>query len=297
MLLWTAHASSPDDVGVRGAADRSGLTALLGYRPMFCSRVDEGSLVETWFRLACAMPNFVDCVDVYDVDESDAVPLDAVRWAACALDDEPWPMSEDAIELCLSRGSSGSSTDWLLRPDAASVWHLDLHDVVSGRVSGLRETVRMATDAVSRGFVRVTSFDGRPMSVRDMSMEGWYRALMSVGFVPWAWSEITGGDVPMRLVYMGADAWHASADYGHYGALMGAWGASMAGGERFSQESFDEMRERFGSACDDVARRLTADMARRVRIGRNTACPCGSGRKFKRCCANKGMDALVTCAR
>lgn len=264
---------------------------------MFCSRVDEGSLVETWFRVTCAMPNFVEAVDVYDVDEAEAVPLDMVRWAASAFDDDPWPMSEDAIEACLVRGTSDSSTDWLARPDARQVWHLDMRDVVAGRVGGLRETMRMADDAVRRGFVNVTYDNGRPMGADEMSLEGWYRVLMSVGFVPWAWSSITGRDVPMRLVYMGADAWQGSSDYGRYGALMGAWDASMSGGERFSQQSFDAMHASFKASCDGAARKLTADMARVAHIGRNTMCPCGSGRKFKRCCARKGMDALVGCAR
>lgn len=29
----------------------------------------------------------------------------------------------------------------------------------------------------------------------------------------------------------------------------------------------------------------------RTRIGRNTTCPCGSGRKFKKCCIDKAMPA------
>lgn len=29
-------------------------------------------------------------------------------------------------------------------------------------------------------------------------------------------------------------------------------------------------------------------MAHQARAGRNDLCPCGSGRKFKRCCATKG---------
>lgn len=31
--------------------------------------------------------------------------------------------------------------------------------------------------------------------------------------------------------------------------------------------------------------------AKRTRIGRNTTCPCGSGRKFKKCCLEKTRPA------
>lgn len=30
-----------------------------------------------------------------------------------------------------------------------------------------------------------------------------------------------------------------------------------------------------------------AEVVRRIRIGRNTPCPCGSGKKFKKCCIFK----------
>jgi uncharacterized protein YecA (UPF0149 family) len=37
---------------------------------------------------------------------------------------------------------------------------------------------------------------------------------------------------------------------------------------------------------------LTAEQRRAMRVGRNDQCPCGSGRKFKRCHLN-GPDAPV----
>ena len=32
-------------------------------------------------------------------------------------------------------------------------------------------------------------------------------------------------------------------------------------------------------------------LVRRIKVGRNHACPCGSGRKFKKCCLHKTVRA------
>ena len=44
--------------------------------------------------------------------------------------------------------------------------------------------------------------------------------------------------------------------------------------------------------CQDIIRKNFPDNAflpenREVKVGRNESCPCGSGKKFKKCCLNK----------
>jgi uncharacterized protein YecA (UPF0149 family) len=45
------------------------------------------------------------------------------------------------------------------------------------------------------------------------------------------------------------------------------------------REALDEFRANEGRATDDGAL-----VARPVKVGRNDACPCGSGKKWKKCC-------------
>jgi preprotein translocase subunit SecA len=43
------------------------------------------------------------------------------------------------------------------------------------------------------------------------------------------------------------------------------------------------------SAMDRRRDELGATVIRRTKIGRNATCPCGSGRKFKKCCIHKAQ--------
>jgi uncharacterized protein YecA (UPF0149 family) len=51
----------------------------------------------------------------------------------------------------------------------------------------------------------------------------------------------------------------------------------------------EEEMKKMQAALSEVEARpeTTVNQVRRVKIGRNDPCPCGSGSKFKRCCINK----------
>ncbi len=59
----------------------------------------------------------------------------------------------------------------------------------------------------------------------------------------------------------------------------------------------DEARREFFTADSQVAIEKQMDdrlkqlpderLVRRVKVGRNSSCPCGSGRKFKKCCISE----------
>lgn len=56
--------------------------------------------------------------------------------------------------------------------------------------------------------------------------------------------------------------------------------------EFFSGASDEEAKEKM----DKRLKELQAEghiLSKRVKIGRNEACPCGSGKKFKKCCLGK----------
>lgn len=48
--------------------------------------------------------------------------------------------------------------------------------------------------------------------------------------------------------------------------------------------SFDEIPEEDREYCREMAIPPTEEQRAKRRVGRNENCPCGSGKKFKRCC-------------
>ena len=78
--------------------------------------------------------------------------------------------------------------------------------------------------------------------------------------------------------------------------------------ELFEERISDRQQEKINEAVlissddflmSDLARALNADFTARVdptiglftKIGQNEPCPCGSGRKFKKCCGHSGQEA------
>lgn len=49
--------------------------------------------------------------------------------------------------------------------------------------------------------------------------------------------------------------------------------------------SYQRMIDRMDSDVPDGA-----EVVRRIKIGRNSECPCGSGKKFKKCCIRKAKQ-------
>ena len=50
----------------------------------------------------------------------------------------------------------------------------------------------------------------------------------------------------------------------------------------------DETRDGVNKQMDQRLGELKGEtLVRRIKVGRNHACPCGSGRKFKKCCINQ----------
>lgn len=49
-----------------------------------------------------------------------------------------------------------------------------------------------------------------------------------------------------------------------------------------------ETQEKLNQHMDDRLKELPDErLVRRVKVGRNSPCPCGSGRKFKKCCISQ----------
>lgn len=48
-----------------------------------------------------------------------------------------------------------------------------------------------------------------------------------------------------------------------------------------------KLQEFFTGENDESAKKAMDERFRSVKIGRNARCPCGSGKKFKKCCIDK----------
>src|SRR6056297_439464 len=53
------------------------------------------------------------------------------------------------------------------------------------------------------------------------------------------------------------------------------------------------MNKRLKGLKESIAKRREKDTVRSYSIGRNDSCPCGSGKKFKKCCARNNSDKSV----
>ena len=54
--------------------------------------------------------------------------------------------------------------------------------------------------------------------------------------------------------------------------------------EFFTAENHELLNQKMDERLQELPRER---LVRRVKVGRNQPCPCGSGRKFKKCCISK----------
>ncbi len=299
MLLYTAHAAEPlPDLG--SVAESTGLERRLGYRPLFCTLLNPDSLADSWFRAYAASPSYVQVIDVYEVDDKSAQPMDVVTWCdECLGSGEP---DDDALTRALAPEGS-DFTDYLLDPDAAPLrsWRFDVLDILNGRLDDLalgsaeRAALQHSMESVralpSREDVRLGSSLGGNLD--QIPLEMWYRFMLTVSLMPLVWSQVTGTRVSPWLLSLVPDALGTTPGFQEAQAYVSVWDQSIGEREAFGHERFAAMRACFLRGLDQMAGQLVQDRARAEGVGRNDECFCGSGRKFKKCCARKGLDSLA----
>ena len=82
ILLYTVQGN--DEIpgyGYGSMADESGLTDYLGYRPFFCTRIDPDSIAQSSFRIWAASPQIVDKIIMFEIEESECIPMNIVDWS------------------------------------------------------------------------------------------------------------------------------------------------------------------------------------------------------------------------
>lgn len=299
MLLYTAHAREAQ-AGQASVAQATGLERRLGYAPLFCTLLDPDSLADTWFRAYAASPSYVQVVDVYEVDDEAATPMDVVTWCdECMGQGEADP---EALSRALAP-SDATCVDYLIDPAAAPhrAWRFDVLDILNGRLDGLGLD-DADRDRVARSMAAVRAFPHRPDVSLTSSLGGgygsitlelWYRLMLTASFIPLVWSQVTGRALPGELLALDPGVLAATPGFAQAQKSVAAWDLSIGSGTPFGHERFAAMRASFLRALDEVAAQVVAGRARRAGVSRNDACFCGSGLNFKRCCLRKGLDELV----
>ena len=301
MLLYTVHGKEGGN-DRRSVAVESGLSDYLGYVPMFCSLVNRDSLTDTWFRVYSASPSFVEVIDVYEVDDVEASPMDVVDWCNLCLR-EQYPSDSRPFELMMN-GHHPESTDYLLNPKAAvrRQWRFDVLDLINCSVDGiegdeqLKKALALSMRKLRAAPSKMSSFyesvSGRDALSGQLTMETWYRLVTLSGAIPFIWSTVTGNDISPRLVDIDV------ADLGKTGGLQKAqlllaeWDNTLGENDEFSHAQFQAMRSFFIDGCDQLAHSIADGVASKLRMGRNDECFCGSGKKYKKCCSRKSLDEL-----
>lgn len=289
MLVYNVHGSERLE-HYEPTADWTGLSKLLGWRPIFCSYVNPDSLTDTWFRLFSASSNFKDEIDVFEVDDRFVVGIDAVLWQDTCVSDTGERRADDETLKDAMASDCLESREYLLRPDyvAKRSWHFTLEGLLSGVVD--YDVDPELTRALAGALADVR---------RSMTGEAGYTddaryamAIMS-GAVPLMWSIVTSRHIDPALVSIRPATLVKGTRVSEAIRMLRSWDEAFAAGEPFGIQRFKAMRSAYVSGLNQAAHLLIDERAKRAGTSRNGECFCGSKRKFKRCCARKGMDEIA----
>jgi hypothetical protein len=180
-------------------------------------------------------------------------------------------------------------------------WRFDVLDILNGRLDGLGLDERERV-LVARSMAAVRALPQRPdVSIGSslgggydsITLEVWYRLMLTASLMPLVWSRVTGVALLGELLALEPDVLATTPGFVEAQAHVSAWDRSVGGGEPFGHERFGAMRASFVRGLDQMAAQVAGERARTEGVGRNDACFCGSGRKFKRCCSRKSLDQLA----
>ncbi len=303
MLLYTVYGEMPADK-LDSTAQRLGLERFLGYRPHFCTYINPDSLADTWFRAFSASPRFVRVIDVYEVDDAQAVPMDVVTWCETCFgaNDTPAPNDDRLLGAALN-ADCPHATDYIVPfgLEPSRMWRFDVLRLLNGQLGELgldgREEAalqhsmeRVRALPREHGELFFDSFGGR---VKELPLEMWYHIMVVAGLVPFVWSRVLGRRIAPELLDI--DPWDLMRTTGYRRAQAGvaAWDRSLGVPAQFGHADFEAMRDDFLAGCDQLAHDLVGKRAAAAGTARNGTCFCGSGSKYKRCCMRKGLDALA----
>ena len=179
-------------------AEKAGLSAHLGYRPLFCSYVNPDSLSDTWFRIWSAAPGRVDELWLMEVDDSEVITLDSLLWTNGYLSGEKKDFDKVLnTPFC-------ESTDLLIKPDTQpkQIYKFPFLDIINGTyddwdIANEEKVVWLFITQQIREFQqssRIYGTDDNFVSSDPSSVtcEQWYGLATYTGLIAYIWAIATG---------------------------------------------------------------------------------------------------------
>jgi hypothetical protein len=298
LLLYTVQGKK--DKCTSSMADKHGLTAYLGYRPVFCTRIEPESLSESWFRIWAAAPGWPERICIFEIEESECIPMNVVDWTnTCLKMDNP---TDEQIKAILN-ADHPDKTDYLVKeiPDECleiPIAALYLDKNMFARLFKLNETdgVVKIFNAAQESIDRVMdslyeSVDGRKNS--DKTYENIYGAIRLTGLVPFLWMLASKKGIPDTVIAIQPE-YFQNPSFMRAQDLLSEWDMKIQiPKSKFTYEEYDEMRKKFIDGLNIAAKESLNKAVKRLNIGANDSCICGSGKKYKRCHKNATIDEMV----
>jgi len=301
ILLYTVQDAKLTEVAIKDSkildsiSDKHGLTEYLGYRPIFCTKLDETSISESWFRVWATSPRYPEIIHIFEVDESECIPLNVIEWSNHCLSKKQSVAEHSNSIFC---ANNPSSTEYLIKklPDEklsipVSALYTDtdcakmLCDAFNIPSDDICNTIaEMQTEwhkMMDSGRLGSTS---KTVTMLDLV----YGSLCFTGLVPFLWHVATSvytnntAPLPIWTLEYATDILSES-QFARAQELLVKWDKGIENGDTFSTDEFFEMRRCFIAALDQLAMDKMNQIPAELKLNRNDKCFCGSGKKLKQC--------------
>ena len=302
LLLFTVQGKERENF--KSSADENGLTDYLGYRPVFCTKIDENSLSETWFRIWAASPRCPEEIIVFSMPEENCIPMNLVDWSNKCLCKKPDP---ETVKSVLN-ASLPEATDYLVKEipeDALRIPVVGLYYTTEFFESVLRDAYNAPEYVISYAKEALEVFQLQShnlLSSGAFKYEGkqakedvaaMYFAIRVSGIIPFLWSLFTENNVNPGLLAVNVTDFVGTPSYVRAQDILGEWDEMIYANKEFSLDRYHEMKDEFIKTLNLFAEKHMELYAKGKKIGRNDKCFCGSDKKFKACHAKITMDELI----
>ena len=299
-VYYTVHGADDypkwdNGVPVGSVADDFGFEERLGFRPRWCSGLYEDSLAESWFSIWVASPLYVEVVSFIESDR--AIPIDALAWTQVRQQYMGTPKGhpgwlEEFEQIFDVEGVPRYRLEYLV-PDSPkttkslpAVIFTQALETEGARI--LAKLTGLGDEGTTKlqGFFHHITSDSKELAMKSglgwpLGLENGYRNIVQMSGLPallWMLGTRSPIDTCLLDVAISDFGDSAGCSYDKAQQLRLRWDTEPSG---FTSTDFDEMFYQFKDAASEAAKRSSERMTRGV--GRNDMCPCGSGRKYKKC--------------
>ena len=293
MILFTVQG---DKNGKDCVADESGLTEYLGYRPVFCSRLDPNSLAESWFKIWSASPRYPRTINIFIMDSADCIPMNVLDWTNKCL--RRTPDKTTIADVLYADTESDLMTDYLVKeiPESrieisvpALLYSTEIFEYAFGNENGIIETFEKTQHSCD---IRIKEIQSKTPKNGPKLDDIEYAVLRMSGIIPVLWQIATGHNMK-RFAYMLKPCDFSGVTFHAAEELLIKWDKAIASKKEFTKEEFEEMHQLFLQGLDVAVKNMLTRESKASGVNRNDLCPCGSGLKYKQCCSKSGINDLV----